>query len=33
MVFAVIFLGEKMSPMAILGGVLIAGGAVVMVLA
>jgi transporter family protein len=33
MVFAVIFLGEKMSPMAIVGGVMIAGGAVVMVLA
>jgi|SRR5271155_3215126 len=33
MVFAVILLGEKMSPMAMLGGVLIASGAVVMVLA
>src|ERR1700727_3947379 len=33
MVFAVLFLEEKMSPMAVLGGVLIAGGAVMMVLA
>lgn len=33
MVFAVLFLGEKMSPMAMLGGALIAGGAVVMVMA
>jgi bacterial/archaeal transporter family protein len=33
MVFAVLFLGEKMSPMAMLGGGLIAAGAVVMVLA
>jgi transporter family protein len=33
MVFAVIFLGEKMSPLAMLGGGLIAAGAVVMVMA
>ena len=33
MVFAVVFLGEKMSPLAMLGGGLIAAGAVVMVLA
>lgn len=33
MVFAVAFLGEKMSPLAILGGGMIAAGAVVMVLA
>lgn len=33
MVFAVLFLGEKLSPMAMLGGLMIAGGAVVMVLA
>lgn len=33
MVFAVLFLGEKMSPAAIAGGVLIAAGAVVMTLA
>ena len=33
MVFAVIFLGEKMSPWALVGGLMIAGGAVVMVLA
>jgi len=33
MVFAVIFLGEKLSPMALAGGALIAAGAVVMVLA
>ena len=33
MVFAVLFLGEKLSPMALAGGVLIAAGAVVMVLA
>ena len=33
MVFAVSFLGEQISPLAILGGVLIAGGAVVIVLA
>lgn len=33
MVFAVLFLGEKMSPLAALGGVLIAVGAVVIVLA
>ena len=33
MVFAVIFLGEKLSPAALVGGGLIAAGAVVMVLA
>jgi len=33
MVFAVLFLGEKMTPWAIVGGGLIAAGAVVMVLA
>ncbi len=33
MVFAVIFLGEKVSPWAIAGGLMIAGGAVAMVLA
>jgi transporter family protein len=33
MVFAVVFLGEKMSPLAMVGGALIAAGAVVMVLA
>jgi transporter family protein len=33
MVFAAVFLGEKLSPMALLGGGLIAAGAVVMVLA
>uniref|UniRef100_E6QIW0 EamA domain-containing protein n=1 Tax=mine drainage metagenome TaxID=410659 RepID=E6QIW0_9ZZZZ len=33
MVFATIFLGEKLSPLAILGGVLITAGAVVMTLA
>jgi len=33
MVFAVIFLGEKMSPVALVGGLMIAGGAVAMVLA
>ena len=33
MVFAVLFLGEKMSPAAMLGGGLIAAGAIVMVLA
>jgi transporter family protein len=33
MVFAVLFLGEKMSPAAVIGGALIAAGAVVMVLA
>ena len=33
MLFAVLFLGEKMSPLAMLGGGLIAAGAVVMVLA
>jgi transporter family protein len=33
MVFAVVFLGEKMSPAAMAGGLLIAAGAVVMVLA
>jgi bacterial/archaeal transporter family protein len=33
MVFAVVFLGEKMSPLAMLGGGLIAAGAVVMVMA
>jgi len=33
MVFAVLFLGEKLSPMALAGGALIAAGAVVMVLA
>ncbi len=33
MMFAVTFLGEKLSPFAILGGVLIAAGAVVMILA
>ena len=33
MVFAVLFLGEKLTPMAVVGGVLIAAGAVVMVLA
>jgi transporter family protein len=33
MVFAVLFLGEKLSPAAIVGGGLIAAGAVVMVLA
>jgi drug/metabolite transporter (DMT)-like permease len=32
-VFAVIFLGEKMSPLALVGGLMIAGGAIVMVLA
>jgi drug/metabolite transporter (DMT)-like permease len=32
-VFAVLFLGEKLSPMALAGGALIAAGAVVMVLA
>jgi len=32
-VFAAIFLGEKLTPMAVLGGLLIAAGAVVMVLA
>jgi len=33
MVFAVLFLGEKLSPLAMLGGGLIAAGAIVMVLA
>jgi len=33
MIFAAIFLGEKLSPMAIAGGLLITAGAVVMVLA
>ena len=33
MVFAVVFLGEKLSPMALVGGGLIAAGAVVMALA
>jgi transporter family protein len=33
MVFAVVFLGEKMSPWAVVGGLMIAGGAVVMVFA
>ncbi|WP_263358297.1 EamA family transporter [Acidicapsa ligni] len=33
MLFAVIFLGEKLSPWAMVGGLMIAGGAVVMVLA
>jgi transporter family protein len=33
MVFAVLFLGERLSPMALAGGALIAAGAVVMVLA
>jgi transporter family protein len=33
MVFAVVFLGEKMSPWAVAGGLMIAGGAVAMVLA
>ena len=33
MVFAVLFLGEKLSPMALAGGALIAAGAVVMALA
>ncbi len=33
MVFAALFLGEKLSPMAIAGGLMIAAGAVVMVLA
>lgn len=33
MVFATMFLGEKLSPLAILGGVLITAGAVVMTLA
>jgi transporter family protein len=33
MVFAVAFLGEKLSPLAMVGGLMIAGGAVVMVLA
>jgi bacterial/archaeal transporter family protein len=33
MVFAVVFLGEKLSPLAMLGGGLIAAGAVVMVMA
>jgi transporter family protein len=33
MIFAVVFLGEKMSPWAMLGGLMIAGGAVVMVFA
>jgi bacterial/archaeal transporter family protein len=33
MIFAVLFLGEKMSPLAMLGGGMIAAGAVVMVLA
>ena len=33
MLFAVLFLGEKLSPMALAGGALIAAGAVVMVLA
>ena len=33
MVFAVVFLGEKLSPLAMVGGLMIAGGAVVMVLA
>ncbi len=33
MVFAVAFLGEKLSPMALIGGAMIAGGAVVMALA
>ncbi len=32
MIFAMIFLGEKLSPLAILGGVLITAGAVVMTL-
>jgi transporter family protein len=33
MIFAVVFLGEKMSPLAIVGGGLIAAGAVVMAIA
>jgi transporter family protein len=33
MIFAVMFLGEKLSPMAVAGGALIAAGAIVMVLA
>jgi len=33
MVFAAVFLGEKLSPLAVVGGLLITAGAVVMVLA
>jgi transporter family protein len=33
MIFAVLFLGEKISPLAVVGGLMIAGGAIVMVVA
>jgi transporter family protein len=33
MLFAALFLGEKISPLAVLGGVMIAGGAILMVVA